>query len=92
MGVTIKTTERLSNVGKLRFLDEIESVRKEADLLQSQGVKIIIVLSHCGLDLDRQIAAKGGENIDVIVGGHSHTFLYTGMDAPGLGNSVPLTE
>lgn len=86
IGVTIKTTERLSNVGKLRFSDEIESVRKEADLLRSQGVNIIIVLSHCGLDLDRQIAAKAGEYIDVIVGGHSHTFLYTGVDAPGLGS------
>lgn len=41
------------------------------------------MLSHCGLDVDQQIAANVGEHVDVIVGGHSHTFLYSGEDPPG---------
>ncbi|KAG5347126.1 APY Apyrase, partial [Acromyrmex charruanus] len=45
--------------------------------LKETGVNIIIVLSHCGLDVDRIMAAKC-PLIDVIVGGHSHTFLYSG--------------
>jgi len=34
-------------------------------------------LSHSGLDVDREIAKHGGP-IDLIVGGHSHSFLYSG--------------
>lgn len=49
----------------------------EARRLKSRGIDIIIVLSHCGLDVDRIMAAKC-PLIDLIVGGHSHTFLYSG--------------
>lgn len=52
-------------------------MNEEAGRLKSQGVDIIIVLSHCGLDVDRIMAAKC-PLIDLVVGGHSHTFLYTG--------------
>lgn len=52
-------------------------MNEEAERLKSQGVDIIIVLSHCGLDVDRIMAAKC-PLIDLVVGGHSHTFLYTG--------------
>ena len=55
----------------------METVNEEAERLKSQGVDIIIVLSHCGLDVDRIMAAKC-PLIDLVVGGHSHTFLYTG--------------
>jgi 5'-nucleotidase len=40
-------------------------------------VDIIIALSHAGLDVDREVAAAV-KDVDVIVGGHSHSFLYTG--------------
>lgn len=61
-------------------------VRREATLLREQGVDIVIVLSHCGLDVDYQIAKNTTPLIDVIVGGHTHTFMYTvepGKTAPG---------
>lgn len=58
-------------------------MRKEAAKLKRQGVDIIIVLSHCGLEVDYEIAKYAGPDIDVIVGGHSHYFLYTGPNAPG---------
>jgi len=59
-------------------------LRAEAThLRETEGVNIIIALSHCGLDVDRLIAAGVGEDIDVIVGGHSHTFLYNGTKSPG---------
>lgn len=69
----------------LKFLDEVDTVKVEAQKLKDQGVDIIIVLSHCGIETDRVIAAEGGPNIDVIVGGHSHTFLYSGNNSPGPG-------
>lgn len=67
----------------MRFHDETESVRAEAEKLKAEGIDIIIVLSHSGLDVDLEIAAHCGPNIDVIVGGHTHTFLYTGSNSPG---------
>lgn len=48
-----------------------------------EGVEIIVVLSHCGLVIDREMAVQGGSAIDVIVGGHSHTLLYNGTPVPG---------
>lgn len=58
-------------------------MRAEAAVLKKQGVNIIIALSHCGLDVDYHIAQNVGPDIDVIVGGHSHTFMYTGENPPG---------
>ncbi|KAL4713020.1 hypothetical protein ACJJTC_014654 [Scirpophaga incertulas] len=78
IGVIISTTNELATTGKLRFTDEIEAVRLEAEKLNNEGVDIIIVLSHCGLEVDREIAMKGGPHIDIIVGGHSHSLLYNG--------------
>lgn len=66
----------------MRFLNESDSVRTEAAQLRQQGCNIIIVLSHCGLDVDYEIARNAGPDIDVIVGGHTHTFMYTGTAAP----------
>lgn len=77
IGVILSSTNKIATTGKLKFLDEVETVNEEADRLKSQGVDIIIVLSHCGLDVDRIMAAKC-PLIDLVVGGHSHTFLYTG--------------
>lgn len=68
----------IAQTERLLFYDEVKSVNAEAEKLKAQGVEIIIVLSHCGLDVDRIMAEKC-PNIDIIVGGHSHTFLYSGV-------------
>jgi 5'-nucleotidase/UDP-sugar diphosphatase len=47
----------------------VPKLRKEAD--------IVILLSHCGLDVDERMAAEV-PGIDVIVGGHSHSRIPTG--------------
>lgn len=73
----------MSHTGNLKFTDESKAVKAEAIKLRTEGVDIIIVLSHCGLDVDYQIAKQVGPDVDVIVGGHSHTFMYTGNNAPG---------
>ncbi|XP_033169845.1 apyrase isoform X1 [Drosophila mauritiana] len=82
IGVILETTYDLANTGKVIFRNESDTIREEAQLLKAQGANIIIVVSHCGYDVDQQIAANAGDWIDVIVGSHSHTFLYTG-DPPG---------
>ncbi|KAH9636327.1 hypothetical protein HF086_012592 [Spodoptera exigua] len=79
----------LASTGRLRFTDEVEAVREEAEKLNAQGVDIIIVLSHCGIDIDREIAMHAGPHVDIIVGGHSHTLLYNG-EAPENSGFTPL--
>jgi 5'-nucleotidase len=61
IGVVGVTTTFKSNWGRANVLPEIENVKAEVENLTEQGVKIIVVLSHCGLDVDREIAKFGGE-------------------------------
>lgn len=84
IGVILRTTNNIAKTGKLRFFNEAQSVKAEAEILKAQGVNKIIVISHCGLDRDREIARDGGPEIDIIVGGHSHSLLYNG--SPPLDN------
>jgi 5'-nucleotidase / UDP-sugar diphosphatase len=59
------------NVAGLTFSTPESAVRKYLQELKGRA-DIIIVLSHCGFQADRELAAKV-PGIDVIVGGHSHT-------------------
>lgn len=83
IGALVVATLDISNPGNLKILDEIESVKAEAQRLKDEGIDIIIVLSHCGLLIDREMAQNTDDLIDVIVGGHSHSLLYTGDSVPG---------
>ncbi|KAI8122649.1 Apyrase [Lucilia cuprina] len=83
IGVILETTYDLANTGNLIFRNESVAIVEEAEKLKSQGANIIIVISHCGYEVDKLIAEHAGSEIDVIVGSHSHTFLYTGDNPPG---------
>lgn len=86
IGYTTKDTEIISYPGSASFNDEIDSVKLEVTQLQGQGINIIIAVGHAGYLVDKQMAAEV-EGLDIIVGGHSNTFLYTG-DAPSNENPV----
>ncbi|XP_025204380.1 protein 5NUC-like, partial [Melanaphis sacchari] len=77
VGYLTTDTPTISNTGKVEFFEEIESLKKETKKLRDNGVNIIIGLGHSGIEKDK-IIAKEVEDIDIIVGGHSHTFLYSG--------------
>lgn len=49
----------------------------EAEIMEKHGVKVIIALGHSGYTVDMDIA-KNCPLVDVVVGGHSHSFLYSG--------------
>ena len=72
----------LSSPGKIQILDEVESVAKEALSLKRQGVDILIAVGHAGYQKDMEIASKVPD-IDVVVGGHSHSFLWSGNQSSG---------
>lgn len=67
----------ITRVGNVKILPEIPSIVAEAKRLKNDGVDILIALGHSGLEIDTQIA-RDVENIDLVIGGHSHSFLYTG--------------
>ena len=45
------------------------------------GVNILIAVGHSGYDADQRIA-QDCPDIDVVVGGHSHSFLFSGWNSP----------
>ena len=55
--------------------DPVASVQATVDELEDQGIDKIVLLSHLGYDADQALAAAVS-GVDVVVGGHSHTFLY----------------
>jgi 5'-nucleotidase / UDP-sugar diphosphatase len=54
--------------------DWYKPIADEVHSLEAAGINKIILVSHCGLDCDRQLA-HAIPSIDVIIGGHSHTRL-----------------
>lgn len=72
--------------GKTKYLDPIQNANETAAKLKSEeGCDMIICLSHLGYQykdnkVSDMVLAKETENIDLIIGGHTHTFL----DEPGV--------
>lgn len=68
----------ISKTGLVKFYDEIESINHEIQFLKNTtDIKIFIALGHSGFDVDLKIA-KEVPDIDLVVGGHTNTFLYNG--------------
>nr|XP_023030025.1 protein 5NUC-like [Leptinotarsa decemlineata] len=77
VGHLTQETKIISSPEKTIFLDEIESVKNESERLDSLGIKIIIVLGHSGYLKDQEIAEQV-PLVDVVIGGHTNTFLWNG--------------
>ncbi|GGP81225.1 bifunctional metallophosphatase/5'-nucleotidase [Shewanella ulleungensis] len=71
------------------FVNAIDTTRATIARLTRQGIKHIIVLSHLGLDQDRELA-EHVDGISLIIGGHSHT-LQGSMSDIGL-SDIPYAE
>jgi 5'-nucleotidase len=78
------------------FASAIETTANTIKQLHRQGVKHIVVLSHLGFDMDKQLANEI-DGISLIVGGHSHTlqgdFTTLGINALPYGacfNNTPI--
>ncbi|MGB0960269.1 MAG: bifunctional metallophosphatase/5'-nucleotidase [Halocynthiibacter sp.] len=80
IGVTPEDTHELASPGKnITFIDPAVAVNAEVAKLEAEGVNKIIVLSHSGYEVDKRIAAET-KGVDVIVGGHSNTYLSNTSD------------
>ncbi|XP_076655234.1 protein 5NUC [Halictus rubicundus] len=77
IGYLTPETKIISVTDNVIFLDEVESVRREAKKLKQQGINILIAVGHSGFEVDKKIAREV-EDIDIVIGGHTNTFLYNG--------------
>ena len=87
--VTPETATLAKRAPSIEFLDEIESIKKEIEIIKNKNVdiNIFIALGHSGYSRDKEIAVAIPD-IDIIVGGHTNTFLYTGDNVPSNDKAV----
>lgn len=80
IGLTTPDTENISSPGpNIVFNPVITAAQDTVDVLTGLGVNKIIALTHLGYSYDLELAAAVS-GIDVIIGGHSHSFLYDPPD------------
>jgi len=80
IGLTPEDTDELASPGpNITFSDPVAAVQGEVDRLTSEGVNKIIVLSHSGFSVDQRVARETS-GVDIIVGGHSNTYLSNTSD------------
>ncbi|KAF2905911.1 hypothetical protein ILUMI_00261, partial [Ignelater luminosus] len=77
IGYLTPETAQISAPENVIFLDEVASIKTESEKLDKDGVKIIIALGHSGYEMDKKIA-KEVPLVDLVVGGHTNTFLWNG--------------
>lgn len=66
--------------GSVKYLDPLQLAKRQVAELKEEGVDFILCLSHLGFEyqssrISDRIIAKEVGGIDLIVGGHTHTFL-----------------
>ncbi len=75
IGLTPQDNAELASPGpNVVFTAPVDAVQAEVDRLTDEGVNKIIVLSHSGLAVDREVA-EGTTGVDLILGGHSHSLM-----------------
>ncbi|WP_422123969.1 cell wall-binding repeat-containing protein [Planococcus sp. X10-3] len=79
-GLTTAETADISSPGDVVFTDYIEAAQEAVDWFEANDVNKIVALTHIGyndnatVDNDQELA-KAVPEIDIIVGGHTHTEL-----------------
>ncbi len=85
------------NPGALNFPDPVKTAREMVKRLRAEGAAVIICMSHGGVrepksgpitEGDDINLARAVPEIDVIVGGHTHTFVRT----PVIVNGTPIVQ
>nr|KAI8758248.1 snake venom 5'-nucleotidase [Biomphalaria glabrata] len=77
VGYTTTDTSFISQPETVTFTEELKAVQTEVDKLTALGINKIIALGHSGFVMDLELA-KRLQDVDIVVGGHTNTFLYNG--------------
>lgn len=79
IGITLPElfeTSLPANVKDLVMLNTDSVITAGIAEMKKQNCDVIVLLSHSGLDTDKELAEKFSADIDIIVGGHSHSTLF----------------
>jgi 5'-nucleotidase len=82
VGIDLKGLVPEKNTVGISYLDPVKAANEQVEILKKKKCDLIICLSHLGYDFPTDPAkisdlklAKETAGIDLIIGGHTHTFL-----------------
>jgi 5'-nucleotidase / UDP-sugar diphosphatase len=92
-GLTTPATNLLSNPSPAVVSPDVLTIAQNtAAALRADGCRIVLLLSHCGIRIDRQLAYAVPE-LDAVIGGHDHLALDTPeFITDALGRSTPVVQ
>ena len=80
----------------VKYLDPVETARRMAALLKMKRCDVIICVSHLGWEdeeLTDQMLVPATRDIDIVLGGHSHTYMKTLQYVKNVdGKDVPVDQ
>lgn len=81
LGLIGLTTDAATFVDEhhLQAISPFMIIDEQANQLRHAGVHGVVVLSHMGFGIDRVLAYQQHDNINLIIGGHSHILLEEGV-------------
>ncbi|MGF7079684.1 bifunctional metallophosphatase/5'-nucleotidase [Mucilaginibacter sp. UYCu711] len=94
LGIELAGLVEVKNYLETRYLDPVQKANETAALLKKElGCELVICLSHLGYSyrenkVSDQILAKNTRNIDLIIGGHTHTFMSKPEDVKNLDGGI----
>ena len=96
LGAQLAGLVATENYGNVKFEDPVSAAQRTASLLKEEGCDIVICLSHLGWKNEPYCDVElieNTRNIDVVLGGHSHSYFesprfYKNLD----GKSIPLQQ
>lgn len=72
------------NVTDLVMLNTDSVIQAGIDELKKENCDVIVLLTHAGLETDKKFAQTFYKDVDIIVGGHSHTTLFKPVRVNGV--------
>lgn len=77
VGIALAATPGMSQVGDLKFLPEMETLRAQSASLRREGADIVVAVTHTDREMDYAIVRS--RLVDVLLTGHDHD-LAIGFD------------
>ncbi|MHC4830018.1 MAG: bifunctional metallophosphatase/5'-nucleotidase, partial [Planctomycetota bacterium] len=77
IGLTAENTKRMATrraTEGFAFRSALQVAKEHVFAARERGAEVVILLSHCGHEVDLELAAIPG--VDLIIGGHSHQFMH----------------
>lgn len=87
MGINIDPADLIveENYKGMKMSDIISTANKTASILKKKGCDLVVAVTHIGYnegDVDDRALAAASKDIDIIIGGHSHTFIDPAVPEP----------